>query len=155
MRIGWGYGGQDVVSPKARAATLIAAGSVAAAVLGGCGASAGSSTPKKPYTIAMVPGTTNGPFYLTMQKGAEAEAKKLGVDLLWQGSTTASAEAQIPVVQTLLARHPDALIIAPDDATALIQPIKQFTQAHIPVLAVDTTISDAQSPGNADHLSQL
>jgi ribose transport system substrate-binding protein len=89
----------------------------------------------------MVPGTTTGPFYLTMQVGAEAEAHKLGIRLIWEGGTAATPESQIPVVQALLARKPNALIIAPDDATALIPPLEQYRSAHIPILTVDTTIT--------------
>ena len=35
-------------------------------------------------TIAFVPGQTTDPFYVTMERGASAEAKKLGIKLLWQ-----------------------------------------------------------------------
>jgi ribose transport system substrate-binding protein len=46
------------------------------------------------------------------------------------------------VLQALFAKHPAALLIAPTNDTALINPIKQFTDAGIPVIAVDTTIAD-------------
>jgi ribose transport system substrate-binding protein len=93
-------------------------------------------------TIALVPGITTDAFYITMQRGAAQEAKKLGLNLIWQGGSDFSPETQIPVLQALFAKHPVALLIAPTNDTALINPMKQFTDAGIPVITVDTTISD-------------
>jgi ribose transport system substrate-binding protein len=104
--------------------------------------SSGSSSSGKHYTIALVPGLTTDPFYITIHAGAAAEAKKLGVTLTWQGGTTFSPNTQLPVVNSLLAKHPSALLIAPTDVTALKAPIQKFTSAGIPVIAVDTTIND-------------
>jgi ribose transport system substrate-binding protein len=77
-----------------------------------------------------------------MGVGAKAEAKKLGVTLTWQGGNAFTAETQTPVVNALLAKHPDALLIAPTDVTALKAPIQKFVNANIPVFAVDTQIND-------------
>lgn len=101
-----------------------------------------SSGSGKHYTIALVPGLTTDPFYITMHAGAAAEAKKLGVSLTWQGGTTFSPNTQLPVVNSLLAKQPSALLIAPTDVSALKAPIQKFTSAGIPVVAVDTTIND-------------
>jgi ribose transport system substrate-binding protein len=107
---------------------------------GAATSSAGKST--KNITIALVPGLTTDPFYITMHAGAAAEAKKLGVKLTWQGGTTFSPTSQLPVVNSLLAEKPSALLIAPTDVKALQSPIQRFTQSSIPVVAVDTTIDD-------------
>lgn len=104
--------------------------------------SSGSSSSGKHFTIALVPGLTTDPFYITMHAGAAKEAKKLGVTLTWQGGTTFSPTTQLPVVNSLLAKKPSALLIAPTDVNALKAPIQKFTQANIPVIAVDTTIND-------------
>jgi ribose transport system substrate-binding protein len=104
--------------------------------------STGSSSSGKHYTIALVPGLTTDPFYITMHAGAAKEAAKLGVKLTWQGGTTFSPTTQLPVVNTLLAQKPSALLIAPTDVNALKAPIQKFTSAGIPVIAVDTTIND-------------
>jgi ribose transport system substrate-binding protein len=96
------------------------------------------------YTIALVPGLTTDPFYITMHNGAAAEAAKLGVNLTWQGGPTFSPTTQLPVVNSLLAKHPSALLIAPTDVKALQAPIAKFVAAKIPVIAVDTTITDTK-----------
>jgi len=134
-------------SKRSRAAwfryTAGAAAVAAMAVsLAACGSSSSSGSTHKHYTIALVPGLTTDPFYITMGVGAKAEAKKLGVTLTWQGGNAFTAETQMPVVSSLLAKHPDALLIAPTDVTALKAPIQKFVNAGIPVFAVDTTIND-------------
>ncbi|MHB8294112.1 MAG: ABC transporter substrate-binding protein [Acidimicrobiales bacterium] len=102
-----------------------------------------SAKPAKHYTIALVPGITTDPFYITMQNGAQAEAKALGVKLLWTGGTAFTPESQLPAVNALLASHPSALLIAPTNSRALVPAMKQFTSAGIPVLTVDTTVTKA------------
>lgn len=130
---------------------LFAAGTagVAAAAIAGVvtlGGSTASAHPvahaKTSFTIALVPGLTIDPFYITMHNGAAAEAKKLGVKLTWQGGPTFSPTTQIPVLNALLAEHPSALLVAPTDVKALQAPIQKFVNAGIPVIAVDTTIND-------------
>jgi ribose transport system substrate-binding protein len=109
---------------------------------GSSSTAASSSSSHKNLTIALVPGLTVDPFYITMHAGAAQEAKALGVKLTWQGGTTFSPTAQLPVVNALLAKSPSALLIAPTDVNALKAPIQKFVNANIPVIAVDTTIND-------------
>lgn len=126
-------------------AAVVAAGTTAAtlALVAPSSAANKAATPRaKHYTIALVPGLTVDPFYITMHAGAAAEAKKLGVTLTWQGGTTFSPTTQIPVVNSLLAEHPSALLIAPTDVVALKAPIEKFIKSGIPVVSVDTTLTD-------------
>ena len=110
------------------------------AVTAGAGtATAGAATK---YTIAMVPGNTVDPFYITMHYGAIQEAKKLGVTLKWVGATQWEPSIQIPLVKSVLAGKPDALVICPTDVVALFNPIDQFVKAGIPVIAVDNTLKN-------------
>jgi ribose transport system substrate-binding protein len=125
-------------SGQMQARLLVAGASLAMASALQCGQAQAASP-----TIALVPGIASDPFYITMHNGAAAEAKKLGVTLIWQGGSSFSPETQLPILQSLLAKHPDALLVAPTDVQALINPIRQYTTANIPVITVDTTISDA------------
>jgi ribose transport system substrate-binding protein len=99
-----------------------------------------SAAPK--YTIELIPGLTVDPFYITMHYGALQEAAKLGVTLKWAGATSWSIPLQIPVVNSVLASKPSALLIAPTDLHALFKPLDAYVQAGIPVITVDTTIAD-------------
>ncbi len=109
-------------------------------VAAGPGAAAASAATK--YTIELIPGLTVDPFYITMHYGAEQEAAKLGVTLKWAGATTFSPTTQIPVVNSVLASKPSALLIAPTDTHALFAPMNAYVKAGIPVIAVDTTLSN-------------
>src|SRR3954449_7827053 len=78
-----------------------------------------------------------------MNKGAQAEAKKLGnVKVVFTGSPAAFSPAtQTPFLNGAIARKPNAILIAPTDKTALIAPIQRAISAGIPVATVDTFIT--------------
>ncbi|MCF8516825.1 MAG: substrate-binding domain-containing protein [Rhodobacteraceae bacterium] len=91
-------------------------------------------------TIALVPGLTTDAFYITMQKGAQAAADALGVELVFQGAPDFNPVTQVPVLDAVIARAPDAILIAPTDKVQLIEPLKKAHDAGIPVITVDTFI---------------
>ncbi|MER3483637.1 MAG: sugar ABC transporter substrate-binding protein [Meiothermus sp.] len=97
---------------------------------------------QKKYTIALIPGLTTDGFYITMHKGAEAAAKKLGVTLIFQGGPEFSPTTQIPVLNAIIARKPDAILIAPTDKQQLIAPLKKAHDAGIKIITVDTFIGE-------------
>lgn len=105
------------------------------------------------FTIALIPGLTTDAFYITMRKGAEAAAEALGAELVFQGAPEFNAVLQVPVLDAVIARQPDAILIAPTDKTQLIQPLKKAADAGIPVITVDTFIGDGKyqtGSGDAD-----
>jgi ribose transport system substrate-binding protein len=105
------------------------------------------------YTIALIPGLTTDAFYITMHKGADQAAKALGVTLVFQGASDFNPVTQVPVLNAIIGRKPDAILIAPTDKTQLIEPLKKAADAGIPVLTVDTFIGDGHyqtGSGNAD-----
>jgi len=107
----------------------------------------------KTYTIALIPGLTTDAFYITMRKGAQAAADALGVNLLWQGGPEFNPTVQVPVLDAVIARHPDAILIAPTDTKQLIEPLRKANEAGIPVITVDTFIGTGKyqtGAGDAD-----
>lgn len=95
---------------------------------------------EKKFTIALVPGLTTDAFYITMQKGAQAAADALGVELVFQGAPDFNPVTQVPVLDAVIARAPDAILIAPTDTTQLIEPLRKAHDAGIKVITVDTFI---------------
>ncbi|MGI9503707.1 MAG: ABC transporter substrate-binding protein [Geminicoccaceae bacterium] len=95
-------------------------------------------------TIALIPGLTTDAFYITMRKGAEHAAEALGVELVFQGGPEFNPTVQVPVLNAVIARQPDAILIAPTDKQQLIAPLKQAVDAGIKVVTVDTFIDDGQ-----------
>lgn len=107
------------------------------------GLSAGiAASQDKTHRIAMVTGLISQPFYVDMQKGAEEEARKLGVKLEYNGASVWDPANEIPVLDAVRATKPDFLIAVPVNDTALVQPLKQFVDQGIPVTTIDTDVKD-------------
>jgi len=107
----------------------------------------------KKYTIALIPGLTTDAFYITMRKGAQAAADALGVELVFQGAPDFNPVTQVPVLDAVIARKPDAILIAPTDKTQLVEPLPKANDAGIPVITVDTFIGTGSyqtGAGDAD-----
>ena len=95
------------------------------------------------YKMTLIAGVKGDEFYITMNCGAQAEAQKQGVDLDFQGPDQFDATLQTPIVNGVLAKKPDAILIAPTDAKAMYVPIKQAADAGIKIVLVDTTLEQA------------
>ncbi|WP_337270577.1 ABC transporter substrate-binding protein [Oryzifoliimicrobium ureilyticus] len=107
----------------------------------------------KKYSIALIPGLTTDAFYITMRKGAEAAAKAVGAQIVFQGAPDFNPVTQVPVLDAVIAKKPDAILIAPTDVNQLIQPLKKAADAGIPVITVDTFIGTGKyqtGSGDAD-----
>src|ERR1700730_3699790 len=129
-------------------AALAAFGLVAPSIL-----DVASAADTKKFTIALIPGLTTAAFYITMHKGADQAAKALGVDLVFQGAPDFNPVTQVPVLNAIIGRKPDALLIGPTDKVQLVESLKKATDAGIPVLTEDTFIGDGHyqtGSGDAD-----
>jgi ribose transport system substrate-binding protein len=111
---------------------LAACGGQAASSTGSSGSGSGSS-PSKKYTLALVQGVKGDPFYVTMQKGAQMMADKLGATLVVDGPAQFDAALQAPIVDALIAKKVDAMIIAACDKQAMIAPLQRANDAGIKV----------------------
>jgi ribose transport system substrate-binding protein len=127
-------------------ALLLACAAFAVAACGGddnSGSTAGSTTGAssgKKYNMTLIAGVKGDEFYITMNCGAQAEAKKLGVSLNFQGPDKFAPDQQIPIVNAVAAKKPDAVLIAPTDTKALFAPITQLSDGGSKVVLVDTTL---------------
>ena len=80
--------------------------------------------------LTLVAGVKGDEFYITMNCGAQAEAKKQGASLNFQGPNEFSADQQTPIVNAVAAKQPDAVLIAPTDTKAMYAPIKQLADGR-------------------------
>jgi len=106
----------------------------------GTAAMASKASAADTVTIALIPGLTADGFYVTMHKGAEAAAKATGANLIYQGAAEWNVSLQVPILDAVIAKKPAAILIAPNDKTQLIQPLKKAFDAGIQVVCVDTFI---------------
>ena len=122
--------------------TSAASASAAASNSPGTSTSA-ASTGGKTYNLTFIQGVAGDGFYVTMGCGMQAEAKKLGdATVNIQGPSQFDATLQNPIIESVTAAHPDAIMIAPDDVSASRPPIAQAMAAGIKVVLVDTTLTD-------------
>jgi ribose transport system substrate-binding protein len=110
---------------------------------GGSTSSGSSASATKNYKMTLLAGVKGDEFYITMNCGAQAEAKKQGVTLDFQGPDQFDASLQTPIVNAIAAKKPDALLVAPTDSKAMFVPIKQIADSGSKVVLVDTTLEQA------------
>ncbi len=127
-----------------RITTAVGGASVVALTIGlvsACGSSgSGGSSSKK--TEELIVGTKSDDFYVTMECGAEAEAKKLGVKLTVTGPATFSVPQQKPLIDAAQVSKPNALLVAPTDSQALDPDLLKVQKNGTKVIFVDTSSSD-------------
>ena len=94
----------------------MAALGLTAAVVSACGSSnSGGSGSGAKKTEELIVGTKSDDFYVTMECGAQAEAKKLGVKLTVTGPASFSVPLQKPLIDAAEVTRPGALLVAPTD----------------------------------------
>ncbi len=112
---------------------------------GGSSASGKSSSSSSGFAkknLELIVGTKSDDFYITMECGAEAEAKKLGAKLTVNGPADFSVSEQAPILNSVAATKPDALMVAPTDAKALDPELQRIQSAGTKIVFVDTSSSD-------------
>ena len=104
----------------------------------GGGGGGGGSTAKQ-YKLTLIQGVKGDQFYVTMQCGAQEAAKAAGATLEVAAPDEFDASLQTPVVNAVVAKKPDAILVAPTDTQAMIPPLTQAKAAGIKLIFVDTT----------------
>ena len=142
---------RSMVRPTAGAAAVMllaltaacSSSSSSSTASGGSTSATGGSTSGKTYKMTFIQGVAGDGFYVTMGCGIKAEAKKLGnVTVNIQGPSKFDATLQNPIIQSVTAAQPDAILVAPNDVSASRPPIAAAMAAGIKVVLVDTTLTD-------------
>jgi ABC-type sugar transport system substrate-binding protein len=123
-------------------AVLLAAAACGKSSSGGS-SSGGGSGDLSSKTVQLIVGVKDDPFYITMICGAQEEAKKQGVKFTSNGSAQWDVSQQRPIIDSVAATKPAALLISPVDTDALSPDLKQMQSAGTKVVLVDTTVSDS------------
>src|SRR3954470_11581383 len=106
------------------------------------GSSSGSSGGGGKTKIVYIPGLTGNPFYSTVACGAKSVAAKNNVDFSVQGSPEFDVAKQTAVVNAVVAKKPDAIMISHTDPKAMIPPLKQAKDAGIKIMTIDGDLAD-------------
>ena len=92
--------------------------------------------------LAFIQGVIGDNFYISMECGVRAAAEEIGnVNVSVQGPQKWDPALQQPIVASVMANEPDAILIAPNDVSALQRPLEEAA-AGSEVVLVDTTIED-------------
>jgi ribose transport system substrate-binding protein len=92
--------------------------------------------------IVFIQGVKGDGFYITMECGVKAAAKKLGVTTTTQGPAKFDATLQRPILASVVASKPSAILIAPNDVNAMQKPLAAAAKSGIKIVLVDTTVKD-------------
>jgi ribose transport system substrate-binding protein len=107
-----------------------------------------SATTARPR-VALVLKTLNNPFFIDMQRGAEAAAKTLNVDLVVQAADReVDVERQMQIIENLIQAKVSALAVTPSGSREVVPAIGKANAAGIPVVVVDTRL-DAKAAADA------
>ncbi|MGW7420547.1 ABC transporter permease/substrate-binding protein [Streptomyces sp. NPDC054813] len=119
-------------------AAVVTVGLVAATSLLHTGSSSGN--PKMGLSLS----TLNNPFFVQIRSGAQAEAKKQGVDLTVTDAQN-DASQQANQLQNFTSSGLGAIIVNPVDSDAASNSVKSADKAGIPVIAVDRGVNNAKT----------
>ena len=120
-----------------RRAALLASTFAAVAALAACGGSGGEAAGGR--RLAVIPKGTSHEFWKAVHAGSVRAGDDLGVQIQWVGpQPEGDREAQIGVMETMITRGVDGIVLMPVDGTALARVAEEAQQAGIPVVIADS-----------------
>ena len=101
--------------------------------------------------IALVVKSLGNGFFDAAAKGAEEAAAELGgIEIIYTGPTSATAEGQIEIINALIAQQVDAIAISANDPDALVPVLKKAMDRGIAVISWDSGVA---AEGRQMHLN--
>lgn len=118
----------------------------------GCGGGGNSSSSENggpsTKTIAVIPKGLTHEFWKSIHAGAVKASLEINkgleapsVEILWKGALKEDdREAQINIVDTMILREVNGIVLAPMDDQALVNPINKAKSVDIPVVVIDSGV---------------
>lgn len=129
---------------------FVLAAAVLTAALGVAALSHSSAQTGKIRIALLVKSLGNG-FFEAANEGAQEAAKALGnVEVIYTGPTTATAEGQIEIINSLVAQKVDAIAISANDPTAVAVATKRALERGVKVISFDSGVA---AGGRLMHLN--
>jgi rhamnose transport system substrate-binding protein len=118
---------------------------------GGAHSDTGSGAAAAPLRIALVAKSLGNGFFDAVHKGGMEAATELGgIQLIFTGPTTPTAEGQIEVLNALISQHVDAIALSANDPDALLPTLQRAAQRGIKVISYDSAVA---AGGRIVHLA--
>lgn len=108
-------------------------------------AASGASAPAAggAVVVGLSISTLNNPFFVSLKKGAEDEAKKDGVTLITVDAQNDPARQQASV-EDLIQKKVNVILINPTDSSAVANVVKEATDKGIKVVSLDRSVNGAE-----------
>jgi ribose transport system substrate-binding protein len=123
-------------TPRNVAVVLLAGLALTGAACSRPGDTASTPTASDNKSAVLIMSTLNNPFFVSVQKGAEAEAAKLGITLDVQNANNSDATA-LNLASTAVLKKPGILILDPVGSQSGTAGVTAANQAGVPVMAFD------------------
>lgn len=95
------------------------------------------TAPSKPVRVAMLPKKKGVPYFTSCAKGAEAAAKELGIELVYDGPTDGSPEKAASMIERWTAQGFDVIAVSPNDPNVLAPAMKAARAKGVHVITWD------------------
>lgn len=100
--------------------------------------------PASEITIAVVPKALDNAIFLDAKVASEAACKELGINFIWTASEKSDAAQQVTVIEGLIQKKVDGILISCNDADALKDVINKAVDAGIKVATFDSDSPDSK-----------
>ena len=92
-------------------------------------------------TLAVIPKSTGGEFWETVERGALAAAEELGIEIRWEGTLTETEIAeQNKIIENMINLEVDGIVLAPLNQKAMRKSVEAAVAAGIPVVVFDSAV---------------
>ncbi len=121
------------------------------ALFTGCGKSdSTSSTPAtssgKKITVALMPKSKGNAYFVSCKQGADAAARELGVELIFDGPTTPDPAKQNEIIENWITLGVDVIAAACENKEGISTALRKAQQKGIKVITYDSdAVTDARS----------
>ncbi|MGW1719301.1 ABC transporter permease/substrate-binding protein [Streptomyces sp. NPDC002156] len=129
---------------RKQAFTYVLAAVVAAAIVGATSLLHSGSSAASTQKVGLSLSTLNNPFFVQIRAGAQAEAKKLGVDLTVTDAQN-DASQQANQLENFTSSGLGAIIVNPVDSDATGPAARSVNKSGIPLVAVDRSVNGAET----------
>ncbi len=105
----------------------------------------------KDLKIALIVKNLGNGFFEACDRGAQEAAQEIGgIEVIYTGPTTPTAEGQIEIIRSLIAQKVDGIIISANDPDSLVTITKKAMRRGIPVMSFDSGVAEA---GRVVHMA--
>ena len=114
---------------------------IIAALFVGTAVATSSCLAADPVTVGFLPKLDTDPYFQVAKTGAEEAQKEIGGKVVQEAPSQATAEAQIPFINTLVSQKVGVIAIAGNDANAVAPALKRAAQQGVIVVSYDFDVA--------------